>query len=189
MSLELFFQGNVNEQGELDQEGYDEGTKAGLTLATTRDKDTIVGNAVTAEDTRAVDDDGTIPKLPDAVDFRDEQEAADDDDDTANDVYAEKAKRMLQTQPAAPAAAARKTDDDYDEYDEPEDAGQSAAAAAPAPPAPAPAASDGSGKDAVQDDSPAAPATDTSLPHAAAPAKKQPEAPVEVRRKGMLLFS
>jgi hypothetical protein len=92
--LEKIFQGNVNEQGELDQEGYDEDTKKGLTTATHRNKGDILGNAITADDTRAADDDDSNVKAPDAIDYSREEDVA-DEDDKANDVYAEKAKRML----------------------------------------------------------------------------------------------
>jgi len=218
----------------------------------------IVGNAVTDDDTRMVDDDGTMPKAPEAIDFSRqgftppagspcpacsrpfflliclllvirvldsereqdrerslglraalsslhlaalslifawylcrEQEAADDDEDKANDVYAEKAKRMLQQkqqqmqqQKAAPVAA-RKTNDDYDEYDD-EDAGtgvgSSSAAAAPAASSSAGAAT--SGKDAMEMDS----GNEASQKSEPAP-RKPVEPPVEVRRNGLLLFS
>jgi hypothetical protein len=36
--LEKIFLGNVNEQGEVDQEGYDDETKSGLTKVTTENK-------------------------------------------------------------------------------------------------------------------------------------------------------
>ena len=52
---------------------------------------------------------------------RREQEAIEDEEDKANDIYVERAKNLLEKK-SAPAAA-RKTDDDYDEYDEDEEAG------------------------------------------------------------------
>jgi hypothetical protein len=92
--LEKIWQGNVNEQGELDQEGYDHDTKTGLTTATSRNKGDILGNAITADDTKAVDDDDSNIKAPDAIDYSREEDVA-EEDDKANDIYAEKAKRML----------------------------------------------------------------------------------------------
>jgi len=163
--LEKIFLGNVNEQGELDQDGYTQEDKAGLTLAASKNKDAIVGNAVTDDDTRAADDDGTIAKSAKAIDFSREEEAAEDlEVNTANDVYVEKAKRMLQKQPHQAAPTARKTDDNYDDYDELD--------VQPAP-APAPIM-----EMAVEAPAPTAPVT-----------KKVVEAPVDVRRNGLLLFS
>ena len=173
--LEKIFLGNVNEQGELDQDGYTQEDKAGLTLATSKNKDTIVGNAVTDDDTRAAEDDGTIAKSEKAIDFSREEEAAEDlEVNTANDVYVEKAKRMLQKQPHQPAPTARKTDDNYDDYDEPPvvPTDEPANNVQPAP-APAPIM-----EMAVEAPAPTAPVT-----------KKVVEAPVDVRRNGLLLFS
>ena len=43
--LEKIFLGNVNEKGEVDQEGYDEDTKRGLTAATSKNKDVSLSSA------------------------------------------------------------------------------------------------------------------------------------------------
>eukprot|EP00802_Teleaulax_amphioxeia_P017419 Tamp_17575.p1 GENE.Tamp_17575~~Tamp_17575.p1 ORF type:complete len:297 (+),score=111.24 Tamp_17575:185-1075(+) len=194
--LDKIFLGNVNEKGELDQEGYDQETKTGLTKAVREDKGSIVGNVVTADDTKVAEDDGTIPKAPEAIDYSREQEAIDDEEDKANDIYAEKAKRMLEQhlQKQAAPSAARKTDDDYDEYDEEEEAEPAAA------PAPAPAASQQPptgagvsqattsgkepGKEAVVPSPGAAPAAPKSAQKKAVEAVQQ-----NVRRNGLLCFS
>eukprot|EP00961_Rhodomonas_salina_P120174 1617112-Rhodomonas_salina.2 len=150
MDLEKFWLGNVNERGEIDQEGYDEDTKDGL-LRTTKNEN-LVKSAVSEQDTAAArgDEDfempaNTVVKSKDAQDYSKEEEVADDDEPSA--YHVQMAQKLLEGKKAA--AAKSKVDDDYDEYDEEEEEEEgdkpAAPAAQPASKSPAPDGEDKAG--------------------------------------------
>jgi hypothetical protein len=88
MDLEKFWLGNVNERGEVDQEGYDEETKDGL-LRTTRNEK-LTSEALDEKDTRRVDEDlpvDAVPKAVDAVDYSREEEAVEDNEPANSSDY------------------------------------------------------------------------------------------------------
>ena len=88
MDLEKFWLGNVNERGEVDQEGYDEETKDGL-LRTTKDEK-LTRDALDERDTKNVDDDlpvDAVPKAANAVDYSREEEAIEDNEPNSSDYY------------------------------------------------------------------------------------------------------
>jgi len=201
--LDKFWLGNVNEQGEVDQEGYDSDTKSQL-LKTTRDEK-LTGNSVNANDTTGGDQDFQMPanavaKSKDAVDYTDEKEAA--EDDAGNDKYVERAKALLNRAAPAAAQAVRRTDDDYDDEEEEEEDAQPGSSSAK-PPAPAqpeePPAAAHARMDADEGQAPAAaPGAEAGggasakerRRNLAGPAKADPWATqVNLRKNGMLMLS
>lgn len=137
--LDKFWLGNVNEKGEVDQEGYDDDTKEGL-LKTTREEK-LSSNSVNATDTTGGDEDFQMPvnsvvKSKNAVDYTDEQEAA--EDDASNDKYVERAKALLNRTAPAAAQSVRRTDDDYDDEEEEDEQAPGSSSAKPPAPAAAP---------------------------------------------------
>ena len=135
--LDKFWLGNVDEKGEVDQEGYDSDTKEQL-LKTTRDEK-LTGNSVNANDTAGGDQDFQMPansvaKSKDAVDYSEEREAA--EDDASNDKFVERAKALLNRTAPSAAQSVRRTDDDYDDEEEEEEDAQPGSSSAK-PPAPA----------------------------------------------------
>ena len=88
MDLEKFWLGNVNERGEVDQEGYDEETKDGLLRTTKNEK--LTSDAVDERDTKNADDDlpvDAIPKAATAVDYSREEEAVEDNEPANSSEY------------------------------------------------------------------------------------------------------
>ena len=116
--LEKIWLGNINEKFEVDQDGYDEDTVNGLVRTTRQEKSTIVGDAITEQDTAVTDDADYIPKAANAIDFSKETEVAEEEEDTSKtDVYVAKAKSFALSQGSAQQST-RKVDDDYDEEEE-----------------------------------------------------------------------
>ena len=116
--LEKIWLGNINEKFEVDQDGYDEDTVNGLVRTTRQEKSTIVGDAITEQDTAVTDDADYIPKAANAIDFSKETEVAEEEEDTSKtDVYVAKAKSLALSQGSAQQST-RKVDDDYDEEEE-----------------------------------------------------------------------
>ena len=125
MELEKFWLGNVNEKGEVDQEGYDEETirivnEKGSSLK--GKLDVAEDGMVTEAAPSAEDDDAPIQKAADAVDYSHEVETAGDEaragDDTREDERnfrrAEQAFQATQQQAVLTARRAA-VDDDYDD--------------------------------------------------------------------------
>ena len=126
MDLEKFWLGNVNEKGDVDQEGYDEETLQTLNTKVQGLKQKLVDERVVDEnDTQPQDTDGDdmpVEKEATAVDYSHENEAV-EDDTTAEELeerernYRRAELAFINSTRGGPSteAAKRKIDDDYDD--------------------------------------------------------------------------
>jgi hypothetical protein len=136
MDLEKFWLGNVNEKGDVDQEGYDEETLQIVNTKASGLKNKLVDGVVDERDTQpqiADDDDVPVEKEATAVDYSHEVEAVDDDTTAAE--LEERARNYRRAELAFQnstrggpntGAAKRKIDDDYDDEDSDDEAKPSA---------------------------------------------------------------
>ena len=126
MDLEKFWLGNVNEKGDVDQEGYDEETLQTLNTKVQGLKQKLVDERVVDEnDTQPQDTDGDdmpVEKEATAVDYSHENEAV-EDDTTAEELeerernYRRAELAFINSTRGGPSTevAKRKIDDDYDD--------------------------------------------------------------------------
>ena len=132
MDLEKFWLGNVNEKGDVDQEGYDEETLQIVNTKASGLKNKLVDGVVDENDTRPQntdDDDIPVEKESSAVDYSHENEAV--EDDTAPEELEERKRNYRRAELAfqnstrgGPSAdvAKRKIDDDYDDEESEDEA-------------------------------------------------------------------
>ena len=114
-----------------------------------------------------------------------------DEDDQANQRFVQIANNLIsKPSTSTSAAATRKTDDDYDEFDEEDDTGGAdKVSAAPAQPVTSQPSAQASTQRAKPEDAMPVGSSSQAKAPASSASKKPVEAPVDVRRNGLLCFS
>jgi hypothetical protein len=198
MDLDKFWLGNVNEKGDVDQEGYDEETLEIVNTKVSSLKQKLVDGVVDEKDTQPQDtdeDDVPVEKEATAVDYSHEKEAV--EDDTALEEREERERNYRRAELAFQNSTRGQISETtskrvvHDDYDEEESGGEEKAAPVADPQVP-PA------ENTLPTDAGAEIAPETSVsaeatkPAPVAAVSSQPEQVPKtdsIRKHGLLLFS
>jgi hypothetical protein len=194
MDLDKFWLGNVNEKGDVDQEGYDEETLEIVNTKVSSLKQKLVDGVVDERDTQPQDtgdDELPVEKEATAVDYSHENEAV--EDDTAVEELEERERNYRRAELAfqnstrgqiSETSSKRVVNDDYDD----EESGGEEKASQPVAEPQAPPTANSLPTDVGADKAPEISVVAAPAVAVAAPPEQAPKTD-SIRKHGLLLFS